>query len=148
MRARLPAEIGSLFVKALDAAVECISTPGVPAGTASNINALSETGEDRPSRSARRADAFGALAESFVKHGGVAMTGGERHQIIVHVDAETLRNSTAGRCEIEEGPALHAETIRRLGCDCSVVVMLENELGEPLDVGRKTRSIPTALRGR
>jgi hypothetical protein len=86
------------------------------------------------------------VAESFLKHGGQALTGGERHQIIVHVDAETLRESTAGRCEIEQGPALPAETVRRLACDSSVVALVENERGEPLNVGRKTRSIPPALR--
>ena len=86
------------------------------------------------------------LAESFLKHGPAALNGGERHQIVVHVDAETLRHGTAGRCEIEHGPALPAETVRRLGCDCSAVILLENAQGEPLDVGRKTRSIPPALR--
>jgi hypothetical protein len=86
------------------------------------------------------------LAESFLKHGAETLGGGERHQIVVHVDAETLRDSVAGRCEIENGPALPAETVRRLGCDCSVVMLVENPEGEPLNVGRKTRSIPPALR--
>jgi hypothetical protein len=62
------------------------------------------------------------------------------------VDADTLRDSTAGQCEIEDGPALPAETVRRLACDCSVVALLQNEKGEPLNIGRKTRSIPPALR--
>jgi hypothetical protein len=39
-----------------------------------------------------------------------------------------------------------AETARRLACDCSVVRIVENEKGEPLDVGRKTRTIPPAIR--
>jgi hypothetical protein len=87
-----------------------------------------------------------ALAESFLKHGAETLSGGERHQIVVHVDAETLRDSVAGRCEIENGPSLPAETVRRLGCDCSVVMLVEDADGEPLSVGRKTRSIPPALR--
>jgi HNH endonuclease len=41
---------------------------------------------------------------------------------------------------------LRAETARRLACDSSVVRILENEKGEPLDVGRKTRTIPPAIR--
>jgi Domain of unknown function (DUF222) len=53
---------------------------------------------------------------------------------------------SAGRCEIENGPALPAETVRRLTCDASLLHLLENEHGEPLDVGRKTRSIPPAIR--
>ena len=34
----------------------------------------------------------------------------------------------------------------RLACDASVVQIREDEHGEPLDVGHKTRSIPPALR--
>ncbi len=94
----------------------------------------------------KRADALGVMAEGFLKSGDETMTGGDRCQIVVHVDAETLRESTAGRCEIEDGPSLAAETVRRLACDASIVALVENEHGEPLNVGRKTRSIPPALR--
>jgi hypothetical protein len=41
---------------------------------------------------------------------------------------------------------LPAETVRRLSCDASLVRIVETEGGEPLDVGRKTRSIPPAIR--
>jgi hypothetical protein len=61
------------------------------------------------------------------------------------VDAETLRESTPGRCGFEDGPSVSAETARRLSCDCSVVPIIENTDGDPLNVGRKTRSIPPAL---
>jgi hypothetical protein len=39
-----------------------------------------------------------------------------------------------------------AETSRRLCCDSSVVHWLEDKKGEPLSVGRKTRTIPPATR--
>ena len=65
---------------------------------------------------------------------------------MVHVDAQTLHTHAAGRCEIEQGPAIPAETVRRLSCDASLLRVLENEHGEPLDVGRKTRTIPPAIR--
>ena len=149
LKARLPAEVGTLLIQALDAAVDAganaIPGPDVPAGICVPNQVPDPHDDERPSRAARRADAVAVLAESFLKHGPAAL-GGERHQIVVHVDAETLRHGTAGRCEIEHGPALPAETVRRLGCDCSVVMLLENAQGEPLDVGRKTRSIPPALR--
>jgi Domain of unknown function (DUF222) len=145
IKARLPADKGALFIKAIDAAVEEISTPNVPAGTPA-WNRPSTEADEQPSRSARRADACVVLAESFLKHGAQALSGGERNQIVVHVDAETLRTSVAGQCEIEHGPSLSAETARRFSCDSSVVVVLENEKGEPLSVGRKTRSLPPALR--
>lgn len=94
----------------------------------------------------RRADALGRIAESYLKHGAAALSGGERHQIVVHVEAETLREGTAGRCGLEDGPAIAVETARRLACDAGVVTIVEDGEGVPLNVGRKTRSIPPALR--
>jgi hypothetical protein len=131
LKARLPAEIGARVLKALDAAVNDVSA---------------ETSEERLSLGVRRADALGQIAESFLQHGAEAMSGADRHQIVIHVDAETLRESCAGRCELEDGPSLSAQTARRFACDASIVMVLENEKGEPLNVGRKTRSIPPALR--
>lgn len=39
-----------------------------------------------------------------------------------------------------------AETARRLACDASVIALIENDDGEPLNVGRKTRTISAPLR--
>jgi len=63
----------------------------------------------------------------------------------VHVSAETLQAGGGHHCGIEDGPAVAAETARRLACDASLVAIVEDEKGEPLNVGRKTRSIPPAL---
>ena len=38
------------------------------------------------------------------------------------------------------------ETARRLACDASVVSVVENAQGEPLNIGRKSRTIPPAIR--
>jgi hypothetical protein len=97
---------------------------------------------EQPSFSARRADALARIAESFLAHGAHTLASGERHHLVVHVDAETLRDGGNGRCEHEDGPSLAVETARRLGCDASVVAVLEDENGEPLNVGRKSRTIP------
>jgi hypothetical protein len=133
LKARLPADVGALVLKAIEAAVPETSSPREPGA--------SET----PSWSQKRADALAVIFESFLTHGAEAMSGGERHQVVVHVSAETLRAGCGDQCEIEDGPAVAAETARRLACDASVVEIVENEKGEPLNVGRKTRSIPPAL---
>ena len=39
------------------------------------------------------------------------------------------------RAELERGPTLALETIRRLGCDGTVVGVLEGRDGEPLNIG-------------
>ena len=96
---------------------------------------------------ARRADALTLMAESLLKRGPAEQTTGERHQVVVHVDAAVLADATAdGRSEIEHGPPIAVETVKRLLCDGAIVPMTEDPDGNPLDVGRKTRAIPPALR--
>ena len=130
--ARLPAEAGALLLKALEAALDDMGPPDVSAETSSV--------------SQRRADALAAVAEGYLAGGPATLAGGDRQQIVVHVDAEVLVSREAGRCELEEGPALAAETARRLSCDASLIRIAEGARGQPLDVGRRTRSIPPALR--
>ncbi len=57
----------------------------------------------------------------------------------MHVDDAALRGGT-GRS------ALPLETVKRLACDGSLVRVVENARGEPLDVGRKMRTVSTAIR--
>ena len=149
LKGRLPAEIGALVVKALDAAVNDPTVRDVSAETPAKqpeFGLIVRASDERPSWGARRADALGRIAESFLQHGAEALNPGDRQQIVVHVDLETLRDGGAGRCELEDGPSLAVETVRRLACDASVISIVENEQGEPLNVGRKTRSVPPAIR--
>ena len=138
IRGRLPAEVGALFVRALRAAVDSLPIP-------KDVSA--ETSSDELHRfRKRRVEALAAMAESFLATGPRDLSGSDRQQIVVHVDAETLKHSHAGRCELELGPAIASETARRLACDCSVVRIIETEKSEPLDVGRRTRTIPPGIR--
>lgn len=153
LKARLPAEIGAMVLKALDAAMEQMPAQAddpaaevVGVFPRDSLSVTAETPTGKLPRAARRADALGAVAESFMQHGLEAMSGGDKHQIVIHVSAETLRDAEAGRCEIEDGPGVSAETCRRLACDCSLVHLTEDNDGNPLDIGRKSRSIPPALR--
>jgi hypothetical protein len=41
---------------------------------------------------------------------------------------------------------LPIDTVKRLLCDCSMVLVTEDEAGHPLDVGRKQRTVSTPLR--
>jgi hypothetical protein len=137
LKGRLPALAGAMLIKALDAALEA---------TAEKEISADRIEEESISYASRRADALAVLAENFLAASDNASSSADRYQVVVHVDAETLREHTAGRCELEQGPAIPAETARRLTCDASLLRVLENEQGEPLDVGRKTRSIPPAIR--
>jgi Domain of unknown function (DUF222)/HNH endonuclease len=139
LKARLPALAGALLVKALEAALTAVP--------ATEVNTDFDEPEEHPlSYQARRADALAVVAESYLQHESPSGSTADRYQVVVHVDAETLKEQTAGRCHIEHGPTLPVETLRRLTCDASLVRIVETEQGEPLDVGRKTRTIPPAIR--
>ena len=135
----LPAEAGALFLKVLQAAMNELPAADVSAETSTVTPA-------KPAIAQKRADALALMAESFATHGVDALPGTDRQLISIHVSAETLRDRTAGCCELEDGPSISAETARRLACDASVVPILEDEDGAPLNVGRKTRTISTPLR--
>jgi hypothetical protein len=137
LKGRLPALAGAMLIRALEAAIETIPEKEISADVVEERAIPYQT---------RRADALAVLAEKYLAETDVSSTTADRYQVVVHVDAETLREQSAGRCEIENGPSLPAETARRLVCDASLLSVIENEHGEPLDVGRKTRSIPPAIR--
>ncbi|MGE0791992.1 MAG: HNH endonuclease [Sandaracinaceae bacterium] len=46
---------------------------------------------------------------------------------------------------MDDGSRISVETFRRIACDCSLIGVKHDADGDPLDVGRKTRTIPPAL---
>ena len=101
--------------------------------------------ERRALRRAARADALLTIADGYLTGARGAGTG-DRYQVLVHVDAAALSGTeNGGRCELDDGAPLAAQTARRLACDASIVRLLERD-GKPLRIGRKTRSIPPAVR--
>jgi HNH endonuclease len=64
----------------------------------------------------------------------------------VLADPVAASDAEPHRCELDDGPALALDTVRRLGCDGTIVGIVQGEDGEPLNIGRKTRSIPLSLK--
>jgi hypothetical protein len=104
-----------------------------------------------------RADAFSAVAEHFLATSGSYehlqnLKGAERCQVVLHVDINTLRGQGSGSCcthshaHFEDKPWLSPQTARRLGCDASLVTVLEDENGKVLNVGRRSRVVPPNIR--
>lgn len=141
IRGRLPAEEGALLVAALEAARPPWPCDDDRPETAASVS-------DPPSASALAADALIAVARSALAAGDSPRAGADPCQLVVHVDVRTLADgnpSIVDRCELEDGPALAPETARRLGCDAALVRIVERD-GKPLSVGRRTRTIPPAVR--
>ena len=120
----------------LDPAALCQSMSD--ASDVPGAEALSGPSEPSDTLAPRRADALVQAAESALSHAGRAMSGGERRTLVVHVDARTLVADAPGCSELDDGPVLAAETVRRLGCDASLVAIVHEGGGHVLDVGRRT----------
>ena len=104
-----------------------------------------------------RADALVTMVEHFLASGpdyqGLqALKGAERCQVVLHVDINTLREQRSGVCcvhgrtHFEDKPWMAPSTARRLSCDASLVTVLEDDAGNVLNVGRKTRTVPEHIR--
>ena len=261
VRGRLTPEVGAVVRRALEAALDAAApNPGGPAvgddgqpRAAAVDGAAGDAAETMvPTVAQRRADALGMVAECALAGGLDKGTAGDRYQVVVHVDADTLAEdgraddggngtddnaadesaaaadgrgvvadaagepvtaapdvpsgtspqcaaaaaaatvdasrasedgadgpapSTArpapaaagpvqpaarpaahgqaacpgpggGQSVLDEAGGIHvsAETARRLACDAAIVTMHHGPAGEVLDVGRRTRTIPPALR--
>ena len=130
IKARLPAEQGALIVKALEMAIDAEASQGDGADEATS-NDLEPIGP-------RRADALAQIAETYMNNSEASGSTADRYQVVVHVNA--------GNSDIEDGPHVTAETSRRISCDSTVVAIREDDNGEPLSIGRRSRAIPPPMR--
>jgi len=159
IKARLPAEQGALIVKALEMAldVQFHENDAHPKGTLTveTSGPESESEAEPTPIAARRADALTDIAETYMNNNESSGSTADRYQVIVHVPAADVplgRTSEAvgvrptHDSHIEDGPGVTAETSRRIACDSSVVCIKEDENGEPLSIGRRSRSIPPPMR--
>jgi hypothetical protein len=121
----LPMETGELVEKALDKARD---------DSVSKAEFIDE------SWSARQADALVSMASSYLS-GNVEKTRStsDDYLVTIHVDQSALANGD-GRS------SLPIESVKRMCCDGHTVVLGESENGEPLNIGRKTRTVPTAIK--
>jgi len=130
----VPIEEGELIARALDCAVA-----GGEVTTDIDPDAIAES--KGTAWCAQQADALVAVAKSYLDggHGSEGGATADHHQVVVHADAKSLTGG-AGRLD------LPIDTVKRLLCDCSLVTVVEDENGNPLDVGRKQRTVSTPLR--
>jgi hypothetical protein len=94
----------------------------------------------------RRHDALEDLARDYLDHGDTPNVGGERPHINVVCDLEALAGIAGGLHETEDGRVMTLAEIRTLTCDSSVSRIVLGAESEVIDIGRKTRIIPSALR--
>ncbi len=94
----------------------------------------------------RQADALGEICEHTLRHhADLPDAGGEPPQIRVTVDFERLRAAAAG-AHLDTGAWYSPSQLRLLACDCGIIPAVLGSAGEPLDIGRASRSIPAGIR--
>ena len=94
----------------------------------------------------RRHDALEDLARHYLDHGDTPTVGGEKPHINLVCDLAALQGIAGGLHETENGHLLNVMELRALTCDCSLSRIVFGPDGEIIDVGRRTRVVPTALR--
>ena len=102
-------------------------------------------GPDPRSPARRQADGLIELARRALQTGDLPETGGQRPQVTITLDYETLRKQL-GAAELGWGGPVTAASARRIACDAQLIPVLLGGAGQPLDVGRASHTIPTGIR--
>ena len=153
IRGRLDPEEGALFLQALAAAHDQLRSAAEEGDDPTQMGGFGVSAETPQAQDAAEdalkptnVDAFVTIMDRALAGDAAQASGGDRHQVVVHVDAGRLVDDDAdGRCGLEDGPAISSQTARRLACDASLITIAETD-GSALSVGRKTRTVPPSLR--
>ena len=124
---RLTTEAGATLLAALDTLVaEAAPTP---------------EGEAPEPYGARLADALVALAACSLGETATPPP----PTVVVHVDAEALAGEPEGYAEVGDGERIPVTTARRLACDCTWQLVVEDAEGQVVRLGRQARRAPRWL---
>jgi hypothetical protein len=166
IKAKLPAEEGALLVKVLKELGDRLAANDNAVGTLDVNKSDDEKSDEEKTKNVsaetfssyknndlekdkllkkepltfpqRRADALVMMAEGYVAQSGEALglKGHERCQLVLHVQK--------GHDDLD-GRWLLPDAARRLACDASLLVVEQDEVGNVLDIGRRSRIIPAGM---
>ena len=154
LHARLPQVEGGLLIKAIE---EIMRQQGKNAPAEAHEEGQNEVPTvEKASYSQKRADALDSLAEHYIATATVddengstqALAGHERCQVVLHLSVDGLDNCN---CERHTPPNIDHQWIsmanaKRFSSDASLYTVLDDKYGNVLNVGRKTRTVGTALK--
>ena len=176
IRARLPAETGALVVKAIEAVARPIQLEKQAeiveahrqreSGKNDSAESSSEEEETLAVKTQldyiktyahAKADALITVAEHFLATSDQnnqfqGLKGSERCQIMLHVDIDTLRTHNTGKrkgtaqCNLDDKHWISPKTAKRLACDATLVTVLEDDQNNVLNIGRRSRTVPAAIK--
>lgn len=139
-RGRLRPEDGVLLIQAMQKLIDGDQHT-------KNVSAETSLPEEKKTYPEKRADALIQMAEHVLATDGenlATLNGGDKYQVVVHMQSQADEHRTDSY--IEDGPVITPATVERLACDAARVTVTEDKDGNVLNVGRKTRTVPPAIR--
>jgi hypothetical protein len=110
------------------------------------VAAAREGADDKRFPWQRRADALGDIADFWLGQSNeVGTSVGDKPHVTITTTLETLLGLERNIPRID-GLLIDPDTLRRTVCDSTVVRMILDAEGEPLNVSRRMRTIPSAIR--
>ncbi|MCP2248095.1 HNH endonuclease signature motif containing protein [Lentzea aerocolonigenes] len=104
-----------------------------------------DEGPDLRSREEREGDALAELVDLMLRADQLPEHGGEPVTLTLTMDYEDLANQV-GHATLDNGDRVPVEQVRELACNAGIIPMVLGGAGQPLNVGRKTRTFPAAIR--
>ena len=174
INARLPPEEGALVIKALEiiqaedrrnCEVEAEgkavdeTEPNVDSNNVSAETSLVDVfsaGRTNEDNVAARASALTHLAEHYLgstntnaNNNPLGGSLGEKYQVFLHINANSAnidwQMNNADSCCIDHKQFLSPNVAKQLACDASLTTVLEDDQGNVLNVGRRSRTVPRSM---
>ena len=155
---RLPVEEGVLIHQAVEKMVDetRAGEAADPRANEKNVSAETFLKSETRSYATSRAAAMVQIAEHYLASGGEGartLAPAERYQVLIHVNANDTHPDTQingghlchHRSASEENRFLSHEKAAQIACSASITAVLENDAGDVLNIGRRSRVIPRAI---
>jgi hypothetical protein len=133
-----------LLIRAIERARAAMMSSDPPVAESSSSSAAPDATAPRPSA----ADGLLHIATSYLEAGTSDAGEGaapDAH-VVIHLERDLGAPDAALTASLDDGTHVSAETLRRVACDGGLVAAVVDEHGGVLDVGRRTRAIPTAIK--
>jgi Domain of unknown function (DUF222) len=139
-----PLENGMLAIRGqLDPEAGAVLTAALDPLSAPNPCDANGGRDPRPA-DRRRAEALVEVCRRATAAGGAAPAT-TKAQVVVLIDNDILADAVRGSGTTLTGDVLSPQTVRKMGCDASIIPMVLGSAGQPLDVGRTKRLVTPAL---
>jgi hypothetical protein len=138
----------TLILDAIERAREDLTPRLLAAATVTGATAATDESKSVAAPRPSAVDALLHLVSNAITHqtNSAEPISGTPSEIVIHVDRDLTESDGTLSARLEDGTPVSAETLRRVCCDAGIVPAAVDDQGAVLDVGRRTRAIPSAIR--